>query len=314
MAAAPQLKSVRCLTTGTCDDVGRQAQGDPGALIWKLSKGSIAFMAHVPSKTRKKIEWLLRRAEGALLPESILDVGGIAPRLARRYAPSGRRQGRARRSWGWRPASTRSAVRSSRRCPWNAAQLRRAVRRRRCTPLPHLERSPHLLPVGGDVPPPREQRLPAARGGQPAALRLRLGGAHLAAGSRARLRRRARRLRRRTCATRRSTGASSPTRTSTTSAAPTCQAGDHAPASRCTSSTRACCPASPSASSSPRRTATSSGAAPGVPDDERGELLEHVQRRQERLPRAGGRPRCCATATPSAPATACTTSPGTARG
>jgi glyoxylase-like metal-dependent hydrolase (beta-lactamase superfamily II) len=33
-------------------------------------------MAHVPSKTRKKVEWLLRRAEGALLPERLLGDEG----------------------------------------------------------------------------------------------------------------------------------------------------------------------------------------------------------------------------------------------
>jgi glyoxylase-like metal-dependent hydrolase (beta-lactamase superfamily II) len=32
-------------------------------------------MAHVPSRIRKKIEWLLRRAEGALLPEGLLAAG-----------------------------------------------------------------------------------------------------------------------------------------------------------------------------------------------------------------------------------------------
>jgi glyoxylase-like metal-dependent hydrolase (beta-lactamase superfamily II) len=34
-------------------------------------------MVHVPSKTRKKIEWLLRRAEGGLLPETILAAEGL---------------------------------------------------------------------------------------------------------------------------------------------------------------------------------------------------------------------------------------------
>src|SRR5579872_5586896 len=34
-------------------------------------------MANVPSKTRRKIEWLVRRAEGALLPQSILDLEGL---------------------------------------------------------------------------------------------------------------------------------------------------------------------------------------------------------------------------------------------
>jgi glyoxylase-like metal-dependent hydrolase (beta-lactamase superfamily II) len=33
-------------------------------------------MAHVPSKTRKKVEWLLRRAEGALLPSAVRDAEG----------------------------------------------------------------------------------------------------------------------------------------------------------------------------------------------------------------------------------------------
>jgi glyoxylase-like metal-dependent hydrolase (beta-lactamase superfamily II) len=33
-------------------------------------------MAHVPSRIRKKVEWLLRRAEGALLPESVLSAEG----------------------------------------------------------------------------------------------------------------------------------------------------------------------------------------------------------------------------------------------
>jgi glyoxylase-like metal-dependent hydrolase (beta-lactamase superfamily II) len=33
-------------------------------------------MAHVPSRTRKKIEWLLRRGEGALLPEHLLAEEG----------------------------------------------------------------------------------------------------------------------------------------------------------------------------------------------------------------------------------------------
>jgi glyoxylase-like metal-dependent hydrolase (beta-lactamase superfamily II) len=41
--------------------------------------------AHVPSKTRKKVDWLLRRAEGALLPQAILDAEGnhLAPAEAR---------------------------------------------------------------------------------------------------------------------------------------------------------------------------------------------------------------------------------------
>jgi glyoxylase-like metal-dependent hydrolase (beta-lactamase superfamily II) len=46
-------------------------------------------MQHVPSKTRKKIEWLLRRAEGALLPPAVLaaegahlDVPGARAKLA----------------------------------------------------------------------------------------------------------------------------------------------------------------------------------------------------------------------------------------
>ena len=34
------------------------------------------LMAHVPSRVRKKVEWLLRRAEGALLPERVLGRGG----------------------------------------------------------------------------------------------------------------------------------------------------------------------------------------------------------------------------------------------
>jgi glyoxylase-like metal-dependent hydrolase (beta-lactamase superfamily II) len=34
-------------------------------------------MATVPSKTRRKIEWLLRRAEGGLLPQAILDLEGL---------------------------------------------------------------------------------------------------------------------------------------------------------------------------------------------------------------------------------------------
>jgi glyoxylase-like metal-dependent hydrolase (beta-lactamase superfamily II) len=34
-------------------------------------------MATVPSKTRRKIEWLVRRAEGGLLPQSILDLEGL---------------------------------------------------------------------------------------------------------------------------------------------------------------------------------------------------------------------------------------------
>ena len=33
-------------------------------------------MAHVPSRTRKKIEWLFRRAEGALLPDAVLAAEG----------------------------------------------------------------------------------------------------------------------------------------------------------------------------------------------------------------------------------------------
>ena len=33
-------------------------------------------MAHVPSKTRKKVEWLLRRAEGALLSDAVLSREG----------------------------------------------------------------------------------------------------------------------------------------------------------------------------------------------------------------------------------------------
>jgi hypothetical protein len=32
--------------------------------------------AHVPSKTRKKVEWLFRRAEGALLPDAVLSREG----------------------------------------------------------------------------------------------------------------------------------------------------------------------------------------------------------------------------------------------
>jgi glyoxylase-like metal-dependent hydrolase (beta-lactamase superfamily II) len=41
-------------------------------------------MAHVPSRTRKKIEWLLRRSEGALLNEKLLAEEGahLAPRAA----------------------------------------------------------------------------------------------------------------------------------------------------------------------------------------------------------------------------------------
>jgi glyoxylase-like metal-dependent hydrolase (beta-lactamase superfamily II) len=48
-------------------------------------------MVHVPSKTRKKIEWLLRRAEGALLPESVLGSEGLHlewPDAMRRLADS----------------------------------------------------------------------------------------------------------------------------------------------------------------------------------------------------------------------------------
>src|SRR5262249_23079152 len=48
--------------------------------------GRITFlMAHVPSKTRKKVEWLLRRAEGALLPERLLADEGehLEPAQAR---------------------------------------------------------------------------------------------------------------------------------------------------------------------------------------------------------------------------------------
>jgi len=33
-------------------------------------------MAHVPSRTRKKVEWLLRRAEGAIVPERVLAAEG----------------------------------------------------------------------------------------------------------------------------------------------------------------------------------------------------------------------------------------------
>jgi hypothetical protein len=33
-------------------------------------------MAHVPSRVRKKVEWLLRRAEAALLPERVLSAEG----------------------------------------------------------------------------------------------------------------------------------------------------------------------------------------------------------------------------------------------
>ncbi|HEY5243340.1 MAG TPA: hypothetical protein VIJ22_17790, partial [Polyangiaceae bacterium] len=33
-------------------------------------------MTHVSSKTRKKVEWLFRRAEGALLPEATLSREG----------------------------------------------------------------------------------------------------------------------------------------------------------------------------------------------------------------------------------------------
>ena len=49
-------------------------------------------MVRVPSKTRKKIEWLLRRAEGGLLPERILAVEGLHldwPDAMRALADSG---------------------------------------------------------------------------------------------------------------------------------------------------------------------------------------------------------------------------------
>jgi glyoxylase-like metal-dependent hydrolase (beta-lactamase superfamily II) len=36
-------------------------------------------MAHVPSRTRKKIEWLLQRAEGALLPDSVAEAEHLVP-------------------------------------------------------------------------------------------------------------------------------------------------------------------------------------------------------------------------------------------
>jgi glyoxylase-like metal-dependent hydrolase (beta-lactamase superfamily II) len=36
-------------------------------------------MAHVPSRTRKKIEWLLHRAEGALLPDSMVEAEHLVP-------------------------------------------------------------------------------------------------------------------------------------------------------------------------------------------------------------------------------------------
>jgi hypothetical protein len=41
-------------------------------------------MVHVPSRIRKKVEWLLRRAEGALLPERVLGEEGrhLDPRSA----------------------------------------------------------------------------------------------------------------------------------------------------------------------------------------------------------------------------------------
>lgn len=42
-------------------------------------------MVHVPSKVRKKVEWLLRRAEGALLPDRVLTEEGahLSPKEAR---------------------------------------------------------------------------------------------------------------------------------------------------------------------------------------------------------------------------------------
>jgi hypothetical protein len=41
-------------------------------------------MAHVPSRIRKKVEWLMRRAEGALLPDRVLGEEGrhLDPRSA----------------------------------------------------------------------------------------------------------------------------------------------------------------------------------------------------------------------------------------
>ena len=53
-------------------------------------------MAHVPSRIRKKVEWLLRRAEGALLPERVLGEEGshLDPRGALfKLAEAQRRRG-----------------------------------------------------------------------------------------------------------------------------------------------------------------------------------------------------------------------------
>ncbi len=65
----------------------RPAPASPGVLwlTWALEMSETSQSARVPSKTRKKIDWLLRRAEGALLPRAVLDAEGahLAPGEAR---------------------------------------------------------------------------------------------------------------------------------------------------------------------------------------------------------------------------------------
>ena len=152
-------------------------------------------MAHVPSKTRKKVEWLFRRAEGALLPEAVQAREGAAPRLARGLEAPRRRAPRHHRA-RLRRALRRPRPRHRGRRRRGSQHLRRAARRGRRPSLPRRLGDAHLLHERRDVPPPREQRVPAGRGGEHPALRLRLGLAQLAARPRARLRRRARGLRR----------------------------------------------------------------------------------------------------------------------
>ena len=107
-----------------------------------------------PSRTRKKIEWLLRRAEGALLPAPLLEAEGshLAPAEARAKlvasADDVARTGHAVRIEqlfhaidAHDPAVTRAYV--DRR------------RRRRRSPVSRRREDAHLLPRGRDAPAPR---------------------------------------------------------------------------------------------------------------------------------------------------------------
>ena len=243
------------------------------------------------SKTRKKVEWLFRRAEGALLPEAVLSPRGGShldwPDALR--APGRRARGR-RRARPRGPLRRADARHRERRHEPDMTTLRRAARRRRRPPLPRGLGYAHLLHERRDVPAPRQQRLPAARGGQPHPLRLRLGRARArGATSRSASPSCAARSTR-TPATRPSTGASSRTRTSTTSAAPTSsrrrrarRLAVHELDARVLSCfTERIVIASKDCDVFWRRA--------GVPDAERATLLEMYSVRQERLPRAGGGP------------------------